>query len=134
LSYDIWHRLRRINFLQGRIDETLAGQPPPEVQRALHQVKRELNEILVDVRRNAQARRHDSELRERLQAMTRVIGHAQLDQVLARATSADESTARARALFEANPPLLEAVTQALGRVALLMETDGKPIVDAAGRV
>jgi patatin-related protein len=126
LDFDLPYRLRRLQFLQDRIDELLRGDPTPlEMlgeqgdaaltvrnldKDALLQLKRELNGVLVRVRGVRRAlRRRDKENPIASKLHEAPISHDQLIEVLWEARSQDESDRRALAKLEHDPNLAQAV-------------------------
>jgi patatin-related protein len=117
LDLDLSFRLRRIVFVQHRVDELLrrpegAGSGSHD---ALRELRRSLNGHLVRLRRAGRGQRGlDQSLAD---AVGPLLDRQQLLSVLADARNEAESIATARAILEANPQLLETITRLSQAVA-----------------
>lgn len=132
LGLDVHHRLRRIAFLQDRIDGFLAGDErewsqvagprpaPAEVRASLHALKRDLNAVFVGVRARARTLGGDEALRAQLEQIGQLVTRADLALVLARSTGIDQSTGRAAEVLARKPELRTAITDAVARIEAVL--------------
>jgi patatin-related protein len=100
LRYDLGYRLRRIDFLQARLDRLLAAERMLEEVEAFHALKRTLNDTLTELRafgRALRARGAQNPVRARVEALA--LSRDQLWELLDGARTRDESVQRAAALL-----------------------------------
>lgn len=137
LDFDLSFRLRRIAFVQHRIDQRLRQpqtQPHSATPETLRGLRRSLNAELVQLRRAGR------ELRGRDPALADTVGplltRQQLLAVLAEARNESESIAKARSIIEAHPNLRTTISELADAVATslhdpLTGLKARQLIDAA---
>jgi len=120
--YDLGYRLRRIDFLQARLNRLLAEDRPDDELQALRSLKRTVNDTLTELRafgRALRARGEQNPVRAQVAALG--LDREQLWTILDGARTRDESVTRAKALL-GEGGLDERLTDVATAVAFALST------------
>jgi hypothetical protein len=106
VDFDLPYRVRRIDFLQTRIDELLEGDDSDPLQNPLYALKRELTTILVTLIDTGRSIRRRADTNPAYQAFRNVtLSPTELLSVLGGARDEADSVRKAREILDANPEL-----------------------------
>ena len=106
VDFDLPYRVRRIDFLQTRIDELLEGDDSDPLQNPLYALKRELTTILVTLIDTGRSIRRRADTNPAYQAFRNVtLSPTELLSVLGGARDEADSVKKAREILNAKPEL-----------------------------